>query len=590
MAITAARSELNINLVGDDQTQAMLDAANKRIEDMTARVQKLTEATRQQQQASEGSSGALGSMNRALKDAGDKSKGLVSGLGAVKEAAGKFAGALGFAGVAIAGVIELGGALIEVFDSTGREVRKLTEDLEDARKAGEAFSKSMAEMSASIAAAQISTHSLSGSTAQLRGMLAKLRGDAIGVEFERRNAEIAAALEKTEELEGKIAQTYAARGQALDQERAAAKELARIEKQRSEEEAIKARLNDMRLDAKLRGKQVDSETYNLLYLQRQEMQAQRKEAERALADARSRQGALERQVEALAEQRNLMREIASAIETAPIDPNLGQAAPAKDRPRRGVAAPDRAVESESERLRREAREEQEALKKRAQWNREFTAQVLADAQMREERLAAKAREREEAEEKFIELAKQADELRRKNLAAPWLDFSKALSENLGPALNMVSAAMQDVNKYFEQFQEGQIGFQQALEGSAHAVARMVAEQVGGVRAAAAVDAAYHLYKGFGTAFTNPAESAGHFVAAAGLTAVAAGAIPTGAPSAKASPAQRQERRPEEPRADTGNRPIVYNIQAGVMDGQSVAAAIRRSERSSRGTGYAGQGV
>ena len=201
------------------------------------------------------------------------------------------------------------------------------------------------------------------------------------------------------------------------------------------------------------------------------------------------------------------------------------------------------------------------------------------------RIEIRRKAEEQAAEMAAKLAVEMEAMERMDIAKPWLDFSAALSDHMGPALAQVSAAMQDVNRLFAQFAEGQIGFQQALEGSTHAIGRMVAEQIGGVRAAAAVDAAYHLYKGFGSMFTNPAESAGHFIAAAGLGAVAAGAIPSGTSAAKPAAARATEQRPQETATTTEGRSIVYNIQAGVMDGQSVSAAIRRSERASRGTGY-----
>jgi len=43
------------------------------------------------------------------------------------------------------------------------------------------------------------------------------------------------------------------------------------------------------------------------------------------------------------------------------------------------------------------------------------------------------------------------------------------------------------------------------------------------------------------------------------------------------------------RAGSGPSTVVYNISAGVMDGQSVQRAIRQSERSARGTGWSHRG-
>jgi hypothetical protein len=158
-------------------------------------------------------------------------------------------------------------------------------------------------------------------------------------------------------------------------------------------------------------------------------------------------------------------------------------------------------------------------------------------------------------------------------------------------LSGVEQAMGRVMELFTMFKDGQASLTTALEGSAQAIGGMVAEYIGGVKGRAAWDAAYHLYKGFGTMFTNPAESAGHFIAATGLGLVAAGVIPSGTSGGKkpatASPAQ--QRQTGITTGGAGGTVNNYTLNAGVVDGQSTTRAFRRAELASRNTGFAHAG-
>ena len=136
---------------------------------------------------------------------------------------------------------------------------------------------------------------------------------------------------------------------------------------------------------------------------------------------------------------------------------------------------------------------------------------------------------------------------------------------------------------FEQFREGQLGVAEAVGKGAMEIAAFTAKAIGGVKAEAAVRAVYETAMGFAN-IANPVVAAGHFTAAALLAGVAGGVIggnKSAGPKAPSAPTKR-----DEPRNETGGeRNVVYNIQAGVMDGQSVSRAIRQSERASRGTGH-----
>lgn len=87
----------------------------------------------------------------------------------------------------------------------------------------------------------------------------------------------------------------------------------------------------------------------------------------------------------------------------------------------------------------------------------------------------------------------------------------------------MGAALTEVQEITAQVTAGKMSLTQALFASGVAIAANVAKSIGGVRAEAAVRGAYEFGMGWATAFTNPAESAGHFIASGALIAVAAGA-------------------------------------------------------------------
>lgn len=128
--------------------------------------------------------------------------------------------------------------------------------------------------------------------------------------------------------------------------------------------------------------------------------------------------------------------------------------------------------------------------------------------------------------------------------------------------------------------DSQASLNRALAAGGVAIAANAAKAIGGVRAEAAVRAAYEVGMGFAT-LANPIESAGHFTAAALLGAVAAGAGRGGGGSAgggsRASSSSGG--------GSGGPTTIVYNFSSLVTDQQQVTTALRRATRSSRGTGH-----
>jgi hypothetical protein len=154
--------------------------------------------------------------------------------------------------------------------------------------------------------------------------------------------------------------------------------------------------------------------------------------------------------------------------------------------------------------------------------------------------------------------------------------------------------MDEINNVFQQFTDGQMSMTQALGQGAMEIAAFAAKSIGGVKAEAAVRAIYEGAMGFATLAT-PAISAGHFTAAAMLAGVATGVI-GGSAAPSASAASKGMGKPSTSptgNAGSGNNggPVtnVYNLTAGVIDGQSTTRAFRRAELQSRGSGFATAG-
>lgn len=147
------------------------------------------------------------------------------------------------------------------------------------------------------------------------------------------------------------------------------------------------------------------------------------------------------------------------------------------------------------------------------------------------------------------------------------------------AMPEMGSALAEVQAITAQVVEGKMSLNNALAAGATAIAANAAKAIGGVRAEAAVRAAYEVGMGFAT-IANPIVSAGHFTAAALLGAVAAGAGGGGG-GARAGGSSRGESRGG---GSDGPSTIVYNFSTLVTDRQQVVSAVRQSQRSTRGTG------
>jgi hypothetical protein len=161
-----------------------------------------------------------------------------------------------------------------------------------------------------------------------------------------------------------------------------------------------------------------------------------------------------------------------------------------------------------------------------------------------------------------------------------------------PAFGEIGNVIGQVSDQFARYKAGQTSMTNATIQGASAIAGAIAKQVGGVKAEAGIRALFETAMGFAT-LANPVESAGHFTAAAMFGLAAGGVLKTGASSGAGG-----QKAPATRTASTtatsgsgGGGPItnVYNLQTGIVDGQSTARAFRQAEQQARNTGMASAG-
>lgn len=140
------------------------------------------------------------------------------------------------------------------------------------------------------------------------------------------------------------------------------------------------------------------------------------------------------------------------------------------------------------------------------------------------------------------------------------DFSAALLEGV-PALDQYAGALGKMTDVWAEYAKTSTGLAGAVTSSIGAIAKAGAQQIKDERARAGVLAAIELGLGFATAFVNPPESAGHFVAAGILGVVAATGIGTGggAKGGSGSAATPRQSLIRESGGGQSNGPIVLNI-------------------------------
>jgi hypothetical protein len=192
----------------------------------------------------------------------------------------------------------------------------------------------------------------------------------------------------------------------------------------------------------------------------------------------------------------------------------------------------------------------------------------------------------------------AEDLEKAELAKPLEDLEKykdgiaQMSQMAIPAFGEIGTVIGQVTEQLTKYKDGQTSMAKAVTNSASSIAGAIAKQVGGVKAEAAVRAIFETAMGFAT-ISNPMESAGHFTAAAMFGLVAGGVLKSGASGGaggqKAPPTRAASTTASTNTGSGGPITNVYNLQTGIVDGQSTARAFRQAEQQARNTGMASAG-
>jgi hypothetical protein len=580
MALSAAKSDLTLSMTGEDETAQMLMDAKDRVEALEGKLKSLKQAGDAQAAQARQQSSALGAVNSRMVTVSKSAEGVIEGFDKSAAAIGKVTGVLGFWGAAITGAVSLAVELYDAISNTTSAVNQQKEAFDGAINSAAAYTAMLANVSkAAVDAAAKAAVATQGAL-------------AIDVELAKRAALGEEAVAKAE---------FTAR-QAAMKERA---KLAEDERKQVEDQLKAAQVTyqgglnalsildtkiaarDAEIQRRLRGGLADTvgirEAEKLLLVNaRNDLADEQLKAEESIKRLRN-------QLTEMGVLADKVAELQATPEVITMDPLTVD--PTK--PRGGGSGP--AKETDREKRDRELRQEKERRQQEIRMNREFTAQVLENARIRDERLEAEAKAQKEAAEARKKLAQEQALSERMSDAKPVLDFASALTSNLVPALGEVQGLMDEVTNIFDKFTEGQTSMTQALGQGAMEIAAFAAKSIGGVKAEAAVRAIYEAAMGFATLST-PALSIGHFTAAAMLTGVATGVIGgSAAPSAGAAPKGiGKPSTSHSGSAGGGNNnggPVtnVYNLTAGVIDGQSTTRAFRRAELQSRGSGFATAG-
>lgn len=166
-------------------------------------------------------------------------------------------------------------------------------------------------------------------------------------------------------------------------------------------------------------------------------------------------------------------------------------------------------------------------------------------------------------------------------------FADTIRGSMTPALGEWGGALELVASAMQATIVGSDGAGKSAAAAAGAVASAAASMIKDRAAYAAVEAAIQTGLGIAMSFLNPAEAATHFAAAAALgIAAAMGGMAGVGGGSRGGGSQRpaNDNRRGGGSSDSGDRVVVYNISAGVADGQGIVRTIRQSERQAAGTG------
>ena len=676
MALTAARTELNVSLVGEDETIRMLEDAKKRMAELEAKTRSLTGATQAQTQAAKAQEAATTSINGTLGRMAGAISGPLEGIGKLKESLNKGIEIFGFLGSGVTAVITAFNFLSDAFDDSDEKAAALEAQMKKNKAETDRLKVSTDALSSSLARMQAATGASAATLAASRAELAELRGDTETARFEREGVAVEQLKGKIGELRNEEAKREGERKNAVSEAIKAQSELGALESKQQQllrdarrednkalrdfnkvearERAAALRAEALvvgasvvtqraKLDLALKNRDAIDEAnvglqeeikltkeitnQRLINLGKPDMPeakagggggraaggpspediARQLAEEEALRQER-RDRANDFRIEELDEERKHQRRLALAgvgeenlatlretrdkvaaeLASLPQGAMAAAFAPLKTELEKRLVELDALAKQHAQMGIAEYFDQEAADKVLSTWEAEQKAVEAVNAA-----LSALGETRLKAAE---DAAKMREQLDRENLAGYVTNFSDAL-QTLGqvqaPAFEVVSESLAGINAQMGKFKDGQQSLTTAIVGSAGAIAGAVGKKIDSVKVEAGIRALFETAMGFAT-LGNPAESAGHFTAALMFGLVAGGAIKATPRASDGGGSKAPAKAAASTRDSTmggggGSITNVYNLQTGIVDGQSTAMAFRRAEMTARNTGMASAG-
>jgi hypothetical protein len=675
MALTAARTELNVSLVGEDETIRMLEDAKKRMAELEAKTRSLTGATQAQTQAAKAQEAATTSVNGTLGRMAGAISGPLEGIGKLKESINKGIEIFGFLGSGVTAVITAFNFLSDAFDDSDEKAAALEAQMKKNKAETDRLKASTDALSSSLARMQAATGASAATLAASRAELAELRGDTETARFEREGVAVEQLKGKIGELRNEEAKREGERKNAVSEAIKAQSELGALESKQQQllrdarrednkalrdfnkvearERAAALRAEALvvgasvvtqraKLDLALKNRDAIDEAnvglqeeikltkeitnQRLINLGKPDMPEARgagggraaqgpspEDIARQLAEEEAlrqerRERANDFRIEELEEERKHQRRLALAgvgeenlatlretrdkvaaeLASLPQGAMAAAFAPLKTELEKRLVELDALAKQHAQMGIAEYFDQEAADKVLSTWEAEQKAVEAVNAA-----LSALGETRLKAAE---DAAKMREQLDRENLAGYVTNFSDAL-QTLGqvqaPAFEVVSESLAGINAQMGKFKDGQQSLTTAIVGSAGAIAGAVGKKIDSVKVEAGIRALFETAMGFAT-LGNPAESAGHFTAALMFGLVAGGAIKATPRASDGGGSKAPAKAAASTRDSTmggggGSITNVYNLQTGIVDGQSTAMAFRRAEMTARNTGMASAG-
>jgi hypothetical protein len=687
MALGAGRTELNIELTGEDDTRRMLEDAKRRMEQLEAQLRGLTGAARDSEDATEGQRGAFDRFNSSLGSMGEGLEGPVEGLDKLFGGIDKVMGVFGNLSEIVQGAIEV----YKFFTEESEESKKATEALTATLKAQEEQAKSTFEavkalreteeaavtesrdVALEIMQEKLKQAELLEQKEQARRISAEIeykaelsRVDAIGERKRDLQEELVEAAKQETAARAKVTfsesqllilqgEHFRERKKMLELEKALADEgerggIARrmaigVEgkfeeaktKVRNLEREIRSLSNDILVPEKARAdqakktadelrKQVTSlgslwdlakQTANALgaMLDRKIEKPEPTggggggptKAEKELAEIERQQAARDA-INAADERAELVRE--AVREEGKLFDDLARkrydvAASLDSIPKNLAGGAEKSFEPLAAGLKKQLAEIDKLLATRMKdfdyeiagpEEEDALVKLLGTQKTAYDKLNESINQNIDAQSKAQEAAEKMIAAYERGIPASKLaEFQSGVAQMAQmsvPAFNEIGSVIGQVSEQLGKYKEGQITMSKAVSNSASSIAGAIAKQIGGVKAEAAIRGIFETAMGFAT-LANPVESAGHFTAAAMFGLVAGGVMKSGSSAVtggQKAPASRVSSTSESQQQQGGGTITnVYNLQTGIVDGQSTARAFRQAEQQARNTGMASAG-